>query len=492
MALGGAFVLILCFVVITSIPPAQGASSLYLPLILKSCDPALTLTTGNEQILFGTPGDDYICEYGFGSNVTQYGEGSAGNDTIYQDCRGVITCDQTAIAGDGNDIITQYAGAGNDSMFADGGTGSVLFLQEGGSGDDVMEVHAGSGKSVINQLGGSGNDTMKVTASTGDDTIKINAGDGNDTLAYVVSSGTDMVHIDGGPGDDKLTVSKNQQNVSILSDKGTIICKSCDGGTTITVINVKHITLNGDDGNPICQYDASSPPTVPVPPPDSQFDNVFVDLAQQGDVDQIQFGTPGKDRIEEYGGTGNSTQYAEGSEGDDWILQVGGDKLSDQTAILGDGNDTVYQYGGKGDNIQYAEAGSGNDTIIQVGGAGNNTMEALGGIGSSTIEQYGGQGTNTMKVAGGTSDDTIKMHGGNKADALTYDVTTGNDKVTIDAGQGDDSLTINKKGQSFTLVDNIGSVICQAGIGGTTITVVNVEHITVIGDDGLTPICQWP
>ena len=67
------------------------ASSLYLPLIMKPpiCDPAMTLTSGDTQVLFGTPGDDHICEYGFGGNITQYAEGSAGNDSIYQDCRGV-------------------------------------------------------------------------------------------------------------------------------------------------------------------------------------------------------------------------------------------------------------------------------------------------------------------------------------------------------------------------------------------------------------------
>ena len=169
---------------------------------------------------------------------------------------------------------------------------------------------------------------MKVTGSSRNDTIDINAGYGNDTITYVVTAGTDVVHIDGGPGDDKLTVIKNQKNVTILNDTGTIICKSGDGGTTITVINVEHITLNGDDGNPICQYDAPSPPAVPTPPPDSQFDNTFIFPKAEGDVDQIQFGTPGKDKIEQYGGTGKTTQYAEGSEGNDWILQVGGDKLS--------------------------------------------------------------------------------------------------------------------------------------------------------------------
>ena len=156
MAFCWTFILLLWFVVITSIPQAHGASSLYLPLIMKPpvCDPAMTLTTGNDQILFGTPGDDHICEYGFGGNVTQYGEGSEGNDTIYQDCRGAGSCDQTAILGDGNDIVWQYGSEGNDTQYAAGGTGDQSFYQFGGSGDDVMELHGGLGASILKQIGG--------------------------------------------------------------------------------------------------------------------------------------------------------------------------------------------------------------------------------------------------------------------------------------------------------------------------------------------------
>ena len=495
LALGGTFVLVLWSVVITSIPPAHGATSLYLPLILKPpiCDPALTLTSGDTQILFGTTGDDHICEYGFGSNIIQYAEGADGNDTIYQDCRGAETCNQTVRLGDGNDLATQYGGKGNSSIYAESGAGNTVFNQFGGSGDDTMTVQAGTGGSRITQTAGPGNDILEVQGATGNDIITINAGEGNDTITYTVTAGTDVAHIDGGPGDDKLTVNKNQQNITILSDTGTIICKSGDGGTTIAVINVEHITLNGNDGNPICQYDAPSPPPVPTPPPDSQFDNVFVNPAQQGDVTQIRFGTPGKDKIEQYGGTGNLIQYGEGAANNDWILQIGGQKNSDQTAMAGDGNDIIYQFGGKGDNTQFiGGVGTGDKKLIQVGGEGKNDMNIEGGSGKNTIEMYGGIFDNKMQTAGGQSDDTIKIYGCQSTDIIRYDLTAGNDKVNIDAGQGDDTLTINKNHQNFTLVDNIGSIICQAGVGGTTITVVNVEHITVIGDDGLTPICQWP
>jgi hypothetical protein len=47
-------------------------------------------------------------------------------------------------------------------------------------------------------------------------------------------------------------------------------------------------------------------------------------------------------------------------------------------------------------------------------------------------------------------------------------------------------LTINKNQKNFTLVDNNDNVIFKSGDGGSTITVTNTEHITVIGDDGST------
>jgi hypothetical protein len=232
--------------------------------------------------------------------------------------------------------------------------------------------------------------------------------------------------------------------------------------------------------------DPPAAPAIPAPPPDSEFDNVIVDPAQEGDVTQIQFGTPGKDKIEQYGGTGNTIQFAEGAANDDWLLQIGGQKNSDITARAGDGNDTVYQFGGQGDNTIYAEGGSGDKAFIQVGGEGNNRMTVQAGTGHATIEQYGGAGTNTMEVHGSTGDDSVKMYGGAATDTMTYTVTAGTDNVTINAGQGDDTLTINKNQQNFTLVDNNGNVIFKSGDGGSEITVSNVEHIKVIGDDGTT------
>ena len=252
-----------------------------------------------------------------------------------------------------------------------------------------MTAEGGTGTNKITMYAGPNENNMYATGGQGDDTIKIYGGQSKDTIRYDLTAGTDTVTIDAGQGDDRLTVNKNQQNVTILSDTGTIICKSGDGGTTITVINVEHITLNGDNGKPICQYDAPSPPAVPTPPPNSQFDKMFIFPRAEGDLDQIEFGTPGKDKIEQYGGTGKTTRPQK-----DLPMQTGssGGRGFEMTRPpTGSGDDKIYQYGGKGDNAQYIEVGAGNQTLIQVGGDGINIMQIQGGVGSATIEQYGGK-----------------------------------------------------------------------------------------------------
>lgn len=231
-----------------------------------------------------------------------------------------------------------------------------------------------------------------------------------------------------------------------------------------------------------------SPPPIPTPPPDTQFDYVKVVVGGAGDVDQIEFGTSGKDKIVMYGGTGNGIQYIQGDTNDDWILQVGGTGDYAQTAIAGDGNDTLYQYGGQGTTTQYAEGGLGLKTIIQVGGQDVSEMEIHGGRGGAYIEQYGGQGTNTMVLDGSTGDDVTMMYGGPANDSMTYTATRGSDTVLINGGSGDDTLTIKKDRQNFTLKDYAGNLLFTTGAGGSAITLSNIEHITVIGDDGVTPI----
>ncbi len=122
--------------------------------------------------------------------------------------------------------------------------------------------------------------------------------------------------------------------------------------------------------------------------------------------------------------------------------------------------------------------------IIQVGGQGANNMTIEGGTGQQYLQQYGGSGNNNMYVTGGASDDVIEMYGGPGNNTMRYDLTAGNDLVTILGGGGYNTLTINKNQQNFILKDYQGRLLFQTGTGGSTITVANLQHITVIGDDG--------
>ena len=69
---------------------------------------------------------------------------------------------------------------------------------------------------------------------------------------------------------------------------------------------------------------------------------------------------------------------------------------------------------------------------------------------------------------------------------MTYDLTLGNDVVTILGGGRYNSLTINTQGlNNYKLQDQQGRVLFQKGAsGGSTITVTNLQRLTVLDEDG--------
>jgi hypothetical protein len=211
-------------------------------------------TSGNdEQIQFGTPNKDVIVQLGFGGVDTQYAEGSAGDDIIIQNGgSGVDT--QTAISGDGDDHVVQEGGDGNDIMFADGGTGYVIFVQNGGNGDDTMEFHGGMGGGVIDVSGGEGDDIIEVVGTSGVDSITVDGDAKDDAMLYDLTSGKDSGNIDGGLGNDFLTIRKNQQSLQMLDSSGTVLYSAGSGGSVITVLNVEHGEVIGDDGKVAFQW----------------------------------------------------------------------------------------------------------------------------------------------------------------------------------------------------------------------------------------------
>jgi uncharacterized repeat protein (TIGR02543 family) len=450
------------------------------------------VSTGETQIEFATPGKDLIAEYGDTATTIQYADVGASDDWVLQ-VGGQMPMNRDVRAGDGNDLLYQYGGPGPDTIYAECGAGGKTFIQAGGGARNTLTVQAASGTAHIEQYGGPAGDTLEVIGSDGSDDVLMVGGSGSDTFTYNLTPGIDIVRIYGAGGDDLLTINKNLESFTLNDgDTRQVLFTTGTGGSIIPVYGIGRIRVIGDDGSVIFfRTIPPSPPSVPTPPPDTGFDTVQVFQGGSGDVEQIAFGTPGKDKIVMYGGTGNATQYAEGSEGNDWILQVGGGGNSDQTALAGEGTDTIYQYGGQGESNQYAAGGSGNQPIIQVGGLGMNTMEIVGGIGSPLLEQYGGPAGNTMVTTGNSSNEVIVMVAGAGNDVMTYNVSSGVDTVRIYGGGGNDSLIINKRGNSFTLHDgDSGQVLFTVGSGGSTITVYEVEHIIVIGDDGSSIIYQ--
>jgi len=143
-------------------------------------------STGEGDILVGTPGDDVLTGSGGRDSIF----GGAGNDTISG--RGGP---DTLMGEDGDDIILglggpdlMSGGAGNDDMQGHGGPD----VMDGGAGDDI--ISGGGAPDTIN--GGEGNDD--IYGGGGPDLL--NGGPGNDSIHG--EGGPD--NIDGGPGNDTI------------------------------------------------------------------------------------------------------------------------------------------------------------------------------------------------------------------------------------------------------------------------------------------------
>ena len=104
----------------------------------------------------------------------------------------------------------------------------------------------------------------------------------------------------------------------------------------------------------------------------------------------------------------------------------------------------------------------------------------------------GGSGSDTIHVRPDGGNDVIAIYADSGDDTITYDVGPGTDFASIDGGDGHDFLIVNHNGLPFLIRDTAANLIYQFGNGETTtITVANVEHITVKDPNG-TPVYTWP
>jgi len=450
----------------------------------------------DTMIVYGTDGKDRIVQYGLAGNDILVAHGNADNDWIEQ-FGGNGDNSQSAYAEDGDDYVYQEGGSGTSIIEALGGTvGIQTFIQVGGQGYNTMTVDDSSNNrsAYIEQHGGPAGNIIEVTGSKGDDDLNLYGGAGSDSMTYDMTGGADIAFIDGGAGNDLLTINEQGElNYTIKDSTGTVFSKG-SGGTAITVANIEGIRLLDENGATLFTWGIPpSPPAplVPALPAAGSFDTVVNDPVFTGNIAQIRMGTDGKDLITQYGGTGNVTQIASGNPGDDWILQVTGGTTVKQSASAGSGNDTIYQFaqssGSATQNILGGTTGA--QTFFQVGGQGANkmTVSDASNTGSAHIEQYGGPAGNTMTIMGSEGDDTIAFYGGAGNDVMTYTLTPGNDTGLIHGDAGDNTLTINPGIQSdYAIKDSNGSVLYDSGTGGAVITVLNMQHITVIDVNGNT------
>ena len=114
-------------------------------------------------------------------------------------------------------------------------------------------------------------------------------------------------------------------------------------------------------------------------------------------------------------------------------------------------------------------------------------------MGNDFIYQEGGAGNDEIYATTGNGNDTVTIDAGPGDDTIVYDVDPGNQNTaTIDGGTGADTLTVsNLFSLPFLIQDSNSNMIYQSGEGGLTITVKNIEQITV-NDAGAIPSSPGP
>jgi hypothetical protein len=215
----------------------------------------------------------------------------------------------------------------------------------------------------------------------------------------------------------------------------------------------------------------------------------FVQLGTSGDDIQVVFGTNSSDVIVEFGFGGNDTMYVGGDAGDDVIVQNGGAGTNTLTTDGGTGNDFIIEDGTTGNDSVVVFAGDGNDTILINGGVGGNNISVGDGQGNDLTSIKGGDGNDNILVdccAKGmdwfrSDNDTVIVNAAAGNDNITVENFAGYSTVFVDGGTGQDALRIitAASGQNFTVYNAVGGVIYQSGLGGASITIANVEQITV-------------
>ena len=211
-----------------------GSDSLYDHDVFSSAD-----SSGDNDFLFGDAGDDYLSagwgnDFLFGGEGDDYLFGGDGHTTMQGG-----TGDDSYFVTNRNNVISEQANAGNDSVTVAQGSYSLGKYLENLTLDDSKGITKGMGNALDNRITGSLGDNILI------------GGKGNDVLNGNV--GNDILR--GGDGDDQLLggVFQYQQNPD-----GNNILYGGNGNDHLSVVvrdehRIDHLT--GGNGNDTFKFD---------------------------------------------------------------------------------------------------------------------------------------------------------------------------------------------------------------------------------------------
>ncbi|HEX8062715.1 MAG TPA: calcium-binding protein [Allosphingosinicella sp.] len=427
-------------------------------------DDTLEGGTGNDFLAGGEGGDVFRFGPGFGEDIIDDADGSAGGGQDRIQFLGSILPADLTVTVDGDDVLISINGTTDrirvKDMMADPASvieevafadGTVSYLpnllanrfQTGTDGNDVLvgtifadtlhgeagddSLHGGAGADYLD--GGSGNDLLA-------------GGTGDDYYFFPWVFGHDVVHDEGG-----------FDEVYISADMGLYLY---DLSVGLSADGFSYVLYFGDGENSITFYGAASgDPRYRIE--SIQFATGGLTTAGMGarveDItngDDDRTGTDSVDRLR--GLSGNDV--IDGAAGDDYLRGDAGD----DTLIGGEGDDAL-------------EGGAGSDTLT--GGAGDDILN-------------GNQGSDIFRFARGDGDDIITDSpddAGANAIEFAPGILPGNVSVTVVGS--DIVLTVDGGGGSITLSNAAYSEIAEVRFeDGTVWAAGELFERSLIGTDG--------
>lgn len=348
--------------------------------------------------------DSYLAAYTLGANVEDGRIMSTGSANMTGNALANLI-----YAGDGNNVITGGAGAGNDTV-------SYLYAKSA--------VTVSLATTAAQNTGGSGTDTLSgiqwLTGSNYNDTLTGSDGDN---------------HIDGGAGVDRM-IGGAGNDLYYIDNPGDIIVELAGEGTDTVYSKATSYTLPDYVENLRIWTSSSANATG-----NGMNNTIFA-----GNGNNVIDGGAGNDTVSYQFASAavtvslaTTTAQATGSSGVDTLRNFENLTGSDfDDTLTGDANNNIL-LGGAGADTIYGGAGA--DRLD--GGAGNDTL--IGGTGSDAL--YGSLGNDTYVFGRGDGADTIYEN----------DATAGNqDVVSFGADIQNKQLWFSRSGNNL-VVDLIGT-----------------------------------